>query len=231
VVGQEVPFLTGSFTTTTDGANNPFTTIQREDVAIQLTVTPHVHDGSSIRLEILQEIEDVVPGPANAADLVTSRREIETTILAEDRQTIVLGGLIQDDIVEGESKVPLLGSIPLLGRLFRTDTRSREKRTLLVFLRATISRNQEDANEITRDKYRSIYEVELRSKLPLDQLPPEEQMDRKLFDSPHLDSHWKTKRQRRRDRLRNPEVDSPLDARIEQGSEQIDRIERLDRIE
>ena len=93
VVGQEVPFLTGSFTTTTDGANNPFTTIQREDVAIQLTVTPHVHDGSSIRLEVLQEIEDVVGNGIGAADIVTSRREIETTILAEDRQTIVLGGL------------------------------------------------------------------------------------------------------------------------------------------
>ncbi len=198
VVGEEVPFLTGSFTTTTDGANNPFTTIQREDVAIQLTVTPHVHDGSAIRLEVLQEIEDVVPGPPTAADLVTSRREIETTILAEDRQTIVLGGLIQDDIVEGQSKVPLLGDIPLLGRLFRTDIRTREKRTLLVFLRASISRNQEDAAEMTRDKYQSIYEVEIRSKLPLDEVPLDEQMDRKLFDSPHLDSHWGTDRERRR---------------------------------
>jgi len=198
VVGQEVPFLTGSFTTTTDGANNPFTTIQREDVAIELTVTPHVHDGSSIRLEILQEIEDVVAANIGAADIVTSRRAIETTILAEDRQTIVLGGLIQDDIVGGVSKVPLLGDIPLLGRLFRTDTRSREKRTLLVFLRASISRNQEDAAELTKEKYQSIYEVEIRSKFPLDDLPLEEQMDRKLFDSPHLDSHWRTKRERRR---------------------------------
>ena len=228
VVGEEVPFQTGTFTTTTDGANNPFTTIQREDVAIQLTVTPHVHDGSSIRLEVLQEIEDVVPGPAGAVDLVTSRREIETTILAEDRQTIVLGGLIQDNIVETESKVPLLGDIPLLGRLFRTDTRSREKSTLLVFLRASITRDQEDANEITRDKYQSIYEVELRSKFPLDQLPPEEQMDRKLFDSPHLDSHWKTKRQRRRDRNRVLDRDSELDRGLDQSAERIERIEPIE---
>ena len=213
VVGQEVPFLTGSFTTTTDGANNPFTTIQREDVAIQLTVTPHVHDGSSIRLEVLQEIEDVVGNGIGAADIVTSRREIETTILAEDRQTIVLGGLIQDDIVGTVSKVPLLGDIPLLGRLFRTDTRSREKRTLLVFLRASISRNQEDAQEMTRDKYQSIYEVEIRSKLPLDQLPLEDQMDSKLFDSPHLDSHWGSNRERRRKQRREQYQD--------QGQEQI----------
>ena len=213
VVGQEVPFLTGSFTTTTDGANNPFTTIQREDVAIQLTVTPHVHDGSSIRLEVLQEIEDVVGNGIGAADIVTSRREIETTILAEDRQTIVLGGLIQDDIVGTVSKVPLLGDIPLLGRLFRTDTRSREKRTLLVFLRASISRNQEDAQEMTRDKYQSIYEVEIRSKLPLDQLPLEDQMDSKLFDSPHLDSHWGSNRERRRKQRQEQYQD--------QGQEQI----------
>jgi len=222
VVGQEVPFLTGSFTTTTDGANNPFTTIQREDVAIQLTVTPHVHDGSSIRLEVLQEIEDVVSANIGAADIVTSRREIETTILAEDRQTIVLGGLIQDDIVGGVRKVPLLGDIPLLGRLFRTDSRSREKRTLLVFLRASISRNQDDAQQMTRDKYQSIYEVEIRSKLPLDQLPLEEQMDSKLFDSPHLDSHWGTNRERRRQQRRERGRESIEEQSTERGQELIE---------
>ena len=200
VVGQEVPFRTGTFTTTTDGANNPFTTIQREDVAIQLVVTPHVHDGTAVRLEVTQEIEDVVQAIPGAADVVTSKRTIDTTVLAEDQQTIVLGGLIQDNVNGAATKVPLLGDIPLLGRLFRTDTRTREKRTLLIFLRPTIIRNGEDAKELTQEKYQGIYEVELRSKGYLDQLPLEEQMEAKLFESPHLDSHTLSPRELRRER-------------------------------
>ena len=200
VVGQEVPFRTGTFTTTTDGANNPFTTIQREDVAIQLVVTPHVHDGTAVRLEVTQEIEDVVQAIPGAADVVTSKRTIDTTVLAEDQQTIVLGGLIQDNVNGAATKVPLLGDIPLLGRLFRTDTRAREKRTLLIFLRPTIIRNGEDAKELTQEKYQGIYEVELRSKGYLDQLPLEEQMEAKLFESPHLDSHTLSPRELRRER-------------------------------
>ena len=187
VVGQEVPFRTGSFTTSTDGASNPFTTIQREDVAIQLTVTPHVHDGTSVRLEVAAEIEDVVAAVAGAADVVTSKRTIETTVLAEDRQVIVLGGLIQDDISGSVSKVPLLGDIPLLGRLFRTDSRAREKRTLLVFLRPTVIRDGEDARQLTQEKYNGIYEVEIRSSnSTLNELPPEEHMIQKLFRSPDM---------------------------------------------
>ncbi len=187
IVGQEVPFRTGTFTTTTDGASNPFTTIQREDVAIQLTVTPHIHDGTSVRLEVASEIEDVVAGIDGAADVVTSKRTIETTVLAEDRQTIVLGGLIQDDVSGAVSKVPLLGDLPLLGRLFRSDSRTREKRSLLVFLRPTIIRNSEDSRELTKEKYSHIYEVEIRSRnSPLKQLPIEEHMEEKLFGSPDL---------------------------------------------
>ncbi len=194
VVGQEVPFLTGSFTTQGDGATNPFTTIQREDVAIQLVVTPHVHSGTSVRLEVAAEIEDVAPANPNAADLITSKRTIETTVLAEDRQTIVLGGLIQDNVSGTATKVPLLGDIPLLGRLFRTDSRNREKRTLLVFLRPTIIRDGEDAKELTEEKYSGIYEVEIRSSnSPIDQLPMSEHMEKKLFQSRDLS----TKRLRR----------------------------------
>lgn len=207
IVGQEVPFSTGTFTTTTDGATNPFTTIQREDVAIQLTVTPHIHDGTSVRLEVSSEIEDVLPAAAaafGATDVVTSKRTIETTVLAEDRQTIVLGGLIQDDVSGTVSKVPLLGDIPLLGRLFRSDSRQREKRSLLVFLRPTIIRNPEDSRQLTEEKYNHIYEVEIRSKnSPLDQLPIEEHMERKLFDGPDLTDQphrlWPNNKRRRDD--------------------------------
>jgi general secretion pathway protein D len=166
VVGNEVPFRTGSFTTTGDGSANPFTTIQRQDVGLQLTVTPHVHDGRSVRLQVAQEVTNVVDSPIGAegfSDVVTSKRTIETTILADDRQTIVLGGLIQDDLVDSTRKVPLLGDIPALGRLFRSTTKSRTKRNLLVFLRPTIIRSKDEADEVTTRKYGDVWEVEIRS--------------------------------------------------------------------
>ncbi|MEM9624178.1 MAG: type II secretion system secretin GspD, partial [Pseudomonadota bacterium] len=169
LVGQEVPFRTGSFTTDGDGTSNPFTTVQREDIGLELTVTPHVHDGSSVRLEVAQEISNVLTSPVGAsafADVVTSKRSIQTTILAEDRQTIVLGGLIQDDIQENRSKVPLLGDIPLLGNLFKARSNTRDKTNLLIFLRPTVLRTKEDTDAATQRKYDSIWEVEIRSTTP-----------------------------------------------------------------
>ncbi len=166
VVGNEVPFRTGSFTTTGDGSSNPFNTIQREDVGLQLTVTPHVHEGSSVRLEIALEITSVVDTPigeSGFSDVVTSKRTIDTVILAEDRQTIVLGGLIQDDVSDTDKRVPLLGDIPFLGRLFRSTTKSHTKRNLLIFLRPTVIRTKEDADAVTNQKYRDIWEVEITS--------------------------------------------------------------------
>jgi general secretion pathway protein D len=166
VVGNEVPFRTGSYSTTGDGSENPFTTIQRQDVGLQLTVTPHVHDGTSVRLVVAQEITNVIDAPIGDAafsDVVTSKRTIETTVLAEDRQTIVLGGLIQDDITQNSKRVPLLGDIPGLGRLFRSDKNTRTKRNLLVFLRPTVIRNDEEAKDVTDTKYRDVWEVEIES--------------------------------------------------------------------
>ncbi|MDA1074330.1 MAG: type II secretion system secretin GspD [Proteobacteria bacterium] len=166
VVGNEVPFRTGSFATTGDGSSNPFTTVQREDVGLQLTVTPHVHDGSAVRLEVSQEITNVVPSPIGDngfADVVTSKREIQTTVLADDRQIVVLGGLIQDDITESIRKVPLLGDIPFLGVLFRSTVKERTKKNLLVFLRPTVIKSKTDADAVTIDKYRDIWEVEISS--------------------------------------------------------------------
>ena len=182
LVGREVPFRTGSFTTTGDGTSNPFTTVNREDVGVELTVTPHVHDESSVRLQVSQEITNVLNtavGGTAFADVVTSKRSIETTILAEDRQTIVLGGLIQDDITDSRRKVPLLGDIPLVGNLFKSRNKTKTKTNLLVFLRPTVIRSQEDANKVTRDKYNAVWEVEINSTNhePLDQ----------LFDGRHPD--------------------------------------------
>ena len=166
LVGREVPFRTGSFTTTGDGTSNPFTTVQREDVGVELTVTPHVHDDSAVRLEVAQEITNVLATPVGGeafADVVTSKRAITTTILAEDRQTIVLGGLIQDDLNEGQTKVPLLGDIPVVGNLFRSRAKSKAKTNLLVFLRPTVLRSKEDATSVTRDKLDAVWEVEITS--------------------------------------------------------------------
>ncbi|HET6470742.1 MAG TPA: type II secretion system secretin GspD [Pseudomonadales bacterium] len=166
LVGQEVPFRTGSYTTNTTGADNPFTTIQRKDVGLTLTVTPHIHDGKVLRLEVAQEVSNIVPASlatsTNAlADVVTNKRTINTTVLAEDRQTIALGGLIEDDITDTKKKVPLLGDIPWLGKLFQNVQKERVKRNLLVFLRPTVLRTQEDAAAATERKYEKVWEVHI----------------------------------------------------------------------
>jgi len=166
LVGQEVPFRTGSYTTNTTGADNPFTTIQRKDVGLTLTVTPHIHGGKVLRLEVAQEVSNIVPASlatsTNAlADVVTNKRTINTTVLADDRQTIALGGLIEDDITDTRKKVPLLGDIPWLGKLFQNVQKGHTKRNLLVFLRPTVLSNQEEASAVTERKYEKVWEVNL----------------------------------------------------------------------
>lgn len=155
-VGQEVPIVTGAFTTTSDGASNPFTTVSRKDVGIDLSVTPHIH-GESLRLELVQEVSNVVDTALEGfTDIVTNKRKLTNTILVDDRQTIVLGGLIQDDQRNTLRKVPLLGDIPLAGTLFRSSTNVRIKRHLLFFLRPTIQRTPQDLRDITDEKYDGI---------------------------------------------------------------------------
>lgn len=166
--GQEVPFRTGSFSTVGEGTTNPFTTVDRKPVGITLQVTPHVHEGSAVRLEIMQEASSLLDSglALNAADLITQTRTIETTILAESGETIVLGGLIQNDYRDTAKKVPLLGNIPLVGRLFRSTSQTRSKRTLLVFIRPTVVRTQEDASRVTARMYDYIWEVQIYSRSP-----------------------------------------------------------------
>ncbi|MGE6239667.1 type II secretion system secretin GspD [Pseudomonas sp.] len=144
LVGQNVPFQTGSYTTDASGAGNPFTTIERKDIGVTLKVTPSINEGATLRLEIEQEISSIAPSTglnAQAVDLVTNKRSIKSTILADDGQVIVLGGLIQDDVTQSISKVPLLGDIPLIGGLFRSTRDSHVKRNLMVFLRPTVVRD------------------------------------------------------------------------------------------
>jgi general secretion pathway protein D len=158
LVGQNVPFQTGSFTTSASGADNPFTTIERQDIGVTLKVTPHINEGASLRLEIEQEISSIAPTTqgVNAVDLITNKRSIKSTILAEDGQVIVLGGLIQDDVTQTDSKVPLLGDIPLLGRLFRSTKDTRIKRNLMVFLRPTVIRDAAGLAALSGKKYSDI---------------------------------------------------------------------------
>ena len=170
LVGQNVPFRSGSFTTTADGISNPFSTVQRQDIGITLTVTPHIHDGTSVRLEVLLTVENLVDsglgasGGLEAADLITQKREIDTTVLADDNQTIVLGGLIQDDIRESRRKVPFLGDVPAVGRLFRSSRETRAKRNLLVFLRPTVLRSEGDVQVTTDRLYNRIREFQIESR-------------------------------------------------------------------
>ncbi len=157
-VGQNVPFRTGSFTSTGTGSNpnNPFTTIQREDVGISLTVTPQVNEGNKVLLNIAQEVSSLADGVAGSADLITNQSTISTQILANDGQTIVLGGLIREDIQDSEQRVPILGSIPILGHFFKFQSTNYRKSNLMVFLRAKIIRDDETLYGATADKYRLI---------------------------------------------------------------------------
>ncbi|MEW5755806.1 MAG: type II secretion system secretin GspD [Pseudomonadota bacterium] len=162
VVGQQVPFVTGSFSqaTGTGGAVNPFQTIKRENVGITLKVVPQINEGSSIKLDIEQSV-DSINTTAKAADIVTNTRSIKTSVLVDDGKMIVLGGLIKDDLLESESKVPLLGDIPLLGMLFRSKTAQKIKTNLMIFLKPTILRDLEDSVRVTSAKYNYIRNKQL----------------------------------------------------------------------
>ncbi len=159
VVGQNVPFVTGSATTTSAGLN-PYTTVERKDVGVTLKVVPHIGEGGSVRLEVEQEVS-AVQDKGQAQDLVTSKRAIKTSILAEHGQTIVLGGLISDNSIHSRQSVPGLGAIPGLGRLFRADAKSNEKRNLLVFIHPTIVGDSNDVRRLSQQRYSQLYSLQL----------------------------------------------------------------------
>ena len=152
IVGQEVPVITGQ----TTGANNsnPFQTVDRQEVGIKLQVTPQINEGNAIQLTIEQEVSSV--SGATSVDISINKRQIKTTVIVDDGGTIVLGGLIDEDIQESESKVPLLGDIPILGHLFKSTSSSKRKTNLMVFLRPKIIRDGVTMNEISKRKYNYI---------------------------------------------------------------------------
>lgn len=160
-VGQEVPFLTGSFTTGTPGAGgNPFQTIQREQIGVKLSITPQINEGNALLLKISQEISSIAQAAAGAFDLITNKRTIETTVIVDDGQILVLGGLLEDTLRESDQRVPILGSIPLLGNLFRSRVTDKIKTNLMIFIRPKILRDSMAISLETNAKYNYIRDIQ-----------------------------------------------------------------------
>jgi general secretion pathway protein D len=156
VVGQNVPFITGSYTSTGtgSGATNPFQTIERKDVGLTLRIKSQVGEGGTVRMTIYQENSSV--SQSTTSGLITDKSSIETTVLVDDGSTLVLGGLMKDEYTDNNSSVPLLADIPLIGHLFRSTTRSHTKSNLMVFLRPTVIRDQLTSDRITLNRYDAI---------------------------------------------------------------------------
>ncbi|KPH56734.1 general secretion pathway protein GspD [Pseudoalteromonas porphyrae] len=175
IVGQEVPIITGSQTGSNN--NNPFQTVERQEVGIKLKVTPQINDGSAVQLIIEQEVSGV--SGATAVDISINKRAIKTTVMADDGGMVVLGGLIDEDVQESVSKVPLLGDIPILGHLFRSTSTSKRKRNLIIFIRPTIIRDGIKMNKLSHSKYNFIRgEQQIKRDDGIDLMP--------LTDSPIL---------------------------------------------
>lgn len=156
-VGSNVAFATGSFTTpasASDGLSNPFTTFERQDVGLTLKVKPQISEGGTVRMVISQEVSQLRPSPGTDPTLAsTDKRSIDSTVLVDDGQVVVLGGLIQDQMTDGEDRVPFLGDLPIVGQLFRYSNRKRTKTNLMVFLRPMIVRTAADAAAVTSPRY------------------------------------------------------------------------------
>lgn len=181
VVGQNVPFRTGQATATGSGLNNPFTTIERQDIGLTLKVTPSISAQNVVRMNVEQTTEDIASSVTEAADIITNKREIKTTVLVDNGETIVLGGLIREDYRTNVSKVPLLGDIPFLGALFRSETEQKTKRNLLVFLRPTILRDKGEAQEVSERSYDRLRQVDVSGEVDAERPPLDS-----IFDGNHL---------------------------------------------
>jgi general secretion pathway protein D len=164
VIGENVPFVTGSFTSTgaSDGATNPFQTISREDVGLTLKIKPQINEGDALRLEIEQEVSNIADSVAGASDIVTNKRSIKTNVMVDDGQVVVLGGLIEEKVNESIQKVPFLGDIPFLGALFRSKTADVTKTNLMVFIHPVILRDAAITESYTNSKYNYIRALQMQ---------------------------------------------------------------------
>jgi len=214
IVGQNVPFLTGSYAQAagTGSTVNPFQTIERQDIGLTLKIKPQISEGGSIKLEIFQEVSSVIPAAltTGASDLVTKKRSLETTVVVDDGHTVVLGGLIEDTVQTNKQKVPGLGSIPILGALFRYKSDTKVKTNLMVFLRPTIVRSQADSLSFTVDRYRTLIDrsknfTEAQRKI-VDHLQP---LDVPQSESPQSESPQSESPQSESPQSESPQSESP----------------------
>jgi len=175
-VGQNIPIVTGSYTTTGSGSSNPFQTVERKDIGIKLKIKPQVSDAGTITLTVSQEVSSIDSTVATSgAGIATKIRQIDTKVLVDDGQIVVLGGLIEEKLTLGNNKVPLLGDIPLLGNLFKYETQGHEKVNLMVFLRPVILRDAKSINALSSDRYEYLRSEQGKFEMPknllLDGLP------------------------------------------------------------
>lgn len=168
IIGQNVPFITGSYAQTGNAATaTPFQTIERKDVGLTLRIKPQVSEGGTIKLQVYQEVSSVQTQTINnAAGVITNKRSLESTVLVDEGQIIVLGGLIQDSVTNGVDKVPVLGDLPILGNLFRHETRQHTKTNLMIFIRPYVMRDGRAHQGLTQDRYEYLRGEQLKSQLP-----------------------------------------------------------------
>lgn len=195
LVGENVPIKTGSYQTASQGdTKNPFTTTERKDIGIKLKLTPHLGEGESLKLELHQEVSsrrNNLDIAAASGDIIYDNRTLKTTVLVDDGQTIVIGGLIRDDHETAKHKVPLLGDIPLLGKLFRYNSYTSTKRNLMLFIRPTIMRNSDTLVKATQDRFTKLKLVHKDGKATASEYFPENPDG--LFDSKAFDLRSKDK--------------------------------------
>ncbi len=164
VIGQNVPFITGSYAVSAAATTpTPFQTVERKDVGLTLRIRPQISEGGAVRLQIYQEVSNIQDS-TNAPGVITNKRAVESTVLVDDGQIVVIGGLIQDSVKDGLEKIPLLGDLPLIGGLFKYNTRSRSKTNLMVFLRPTLLRSAQRADSLSNDRYDYILGEQLKAK-------------------------------------------------------------------
>ncbi|WP_341502767.1 type II secretion system secretin GspD [Gallaecimonas sp. GXIMD4217] len=191
VAGEDVPLLTGS--TPGENNSNPFQTIERQQLGVKLKVTPQINEGDSVQLEIVQEVSSRAGN--TAVDITLNKREVSTTVLVGDGDTVVLGGLIDEDVQESESKVPLLGDIPVLGHLFKSTSTSKRKRNLMVFIRPSIVRDRETMSRLSHRKYNFMRDGQLQrqedgiSLMPFMEPPVLPQWDDALAHPPSFEEY------------------------------------------
>jgi general secretion pathway protein D len=215
LVGQEIPVITGSQASST-GSSNPFQTVDRQEVGIKLLVTPQINEGNSVQLTIEQEVSSV--SGATGVDISINKREIKTTVMVESGQTVILGGLIDEDVQESVQKVPLLGDIPILGHLFKSTSTTTRKRNLMVFLKPQIITDATMMHSMAKDKYNFIRADQLRkqeeglSLMDDDNLPILPQWNDDLTLPPSFEAYQESLQEDKRSKEYSVKDDLPVNA-------------------